>query len=60
MVDHRNQICMQVSPGAADLLTFLGEQLLILERLVSTLLFPAFMEKLGQRLDELILTDVSA
>jgi hypothetical protein len=49
---------MHVSAGAADLLTFLGEQLLILEQLVSTLLFSATIEKLGQGLDQLIITDV--
>lgn len=59
MADHREQVCMQVSAGAADLLTFLGEQLLILEQLVSTLLFPALVERVGQGLDQLILTDVS-
>ena len=50
---------MQVSPGAADLLTSLGENLLILEELVSVLLFPIILEKLSVDLDHLILTDVS-
>lgn len=59
MVDHKDQVCMQVSAGAADLLTFLSEQLLMLEQLISSLLFSALMEKLGQGLDQLILTEVN-
>lgn len=59
MKDHRDQLCMQVSPGASDLLTFLGEQLLVLEEVICSELFSAVMEKLGVGLDQLILTAVS-
>ena len=59
MKDHRDQLCMVVSAGASDLLTNLGQQLLITEQLVSDVLFSSLLEKLSQGLDQLILTEVS-
>ena len=50
---------MQVSPGAADLLTFLGEQLLILQDQLSAVIFSAVMEKVNKQLDDLLLMEVS-
>ncbi len=58
MKDHSDQLCMQVSPGATDLLTSLGEHLLILEEFVSGLLLSPLMEKIIEGLDQLILTEV--
>ena len=59
MKDHSDQLCMHVSPGAADLLTSLSEHLHILEEFISILLFGPLMEKITQGLDQLILTEVS-
>lgn len=57
--DQCYNIIMQVSPGASDLLTYLGEQLLILEDQLSGHLFSNLMEKVSRGLDNLILTEVS-
>lgn len=59
MKDHSDQICMQVSPGAADLLTTLGEHLIIMEDWISSPLFLTVLEKVIECLDQLILTEVS-
>ena len=55
-----DQLCMQASPGSADLLTSLSEQLLILEEFISNILFVQLMEKITEGLDQVILTEVSA
>ena len=59
MKDCSDQLCMQASPGSADLLTSLSEQLLILEEFVSSSLFVELMEKITEGLDHVILTEVS-
>ena len=58
MRDHKNQLCMEVSAGAADLLTYLRDNLLLMEDYVSPLLLPGLMEKFSEDFDLVILTEV--
>ena len=50
---------MHVSPGAADLLTSLRENLLFMMEYISPLISPSILERLIPGLDELILSEVS-
>lgn len=58
MKSSSDQLCMHVSPGAADLLTTLSQDLAIMEESIASSLFSALLEKIIHRLDQLILTEV--
>ena len=59
MKDHSVMLCMEVSPGATDLLTSLRDHLLLIEEFTSPLLVPPLLEKLAEGLDSIILNEVS-
>lgn len=59
MKDNSQQLVVQVSPGAADLLTSLRVSLSFISDNVSPLISPSIVEQLAVQMDTLLLNNVS-
>ena len=59
MKDHNLQLMLQVSPGAADLLTSLREHLAFVTDHVSPLISPSLLDQVAMGVDSLLLSNVS-